>query len=73
MDEARCSSSLQRKLLLEISKLADGSYQARPRQYPAWADALPLTHGQPTRVAPLRSKGRIRGFCLGAHLLAVAT
>ena len=73
MDEARCPSSLQRKLLLEISKLPDGRYQVRPRQYPAWADASRLTHGQPTPVAPLRSDGRIRGFCLGAHLLAGAT
>ena len=73
MNEARCPSSLQRKLLLEISKLPESSYQARPRQYPVWADASRLTHGQPTPVAPMRSDGRLRGFCLGAHLLAVAT
>ena len=40
MDEARCPSSPQRKLLLEISKLPDGSYQVRPQQYPVWVDAL---------------------------------
>lgn len=32
----------------------------------------PLPQGQATPVASLSSNGRIWGFCLGAHLLAVA-